>query len=89
MERPDAPSPAGPEAAPRFEDALARLESIVHALEAGNLSLDDSLRAFEEGTGLLRLCTQKLEDVERRIEILVRDEGGLRAQPFLTDEDPS
>ena len=83
MERPESASPPGP----RFEDALARLETIVHALEAGNLSLDDSLKAFEEGTGLLRLCSQKLEEGERRIEILVREEGGLRAQPFRAEDE--
>lgn len=72
---------------PKFEEALVRLEQIVHALESGNLSLDDSLRVFEEGTGLLRLCTRRLEETERRIEILTQDEGGLRAQPFRWDEE--
>ena len=67
--------------------AMARLEEIVHALEAGNLSLDDSLRVFEEGTGLLRLCTRRLEEAERRIEILMQDEtGGTRAEPFRWEE---
>ena len=74
---PTTPEPASPqEAGPKFEAAMARLEEIVHALEAGNLSLDDSLRVFEEGTGLLRLCTRRLEEAERRIEILMQDEGG-------------
>ena len=63
-----ADQPGGQE--PRFEEAMARLEAIVHALEAGDLSLDDSLRAFEEGTGLLRYCARRLEETERRIEIL-------------------
>jgi exodeoxyribonuclease VII small subunit len=72
---------------PKFEAAMARLEEIVHALEAGNLSLDDSLRVFEEGTGLLRLCTRRLEEAERRIEILMQDEsGGTRAEPFRWEE---
>jgi exodeoxyribonuclease VII small subunit len=66
---------------------MARLEQIVHALEAGNLSLDDSLRAFEEGTALLRLCARRLADAERRIEVLVQEEGGLRAQPFRWEEE--
>jgi exodeoxyribonuclease VII small subunit len=70
----------------RFEDALARLEQIVHALEAGNLSLDESLGAFEEGTGLLRLCTRRLDEAERRIEILARDEGGTTVRPFAWEE---
>jgi len=71
----------------KFEDAMARLEQIVRALEAGNLSLDESLRAFEEGTGLLRFCARRLEETERRIEVLMQDEGGLRAQPFRWEED--
>ncbi len=79
-------APAG-ESGPKFEEAMARLEQIVHALEAGNLSLDESLRAFEEGTALLRACARRLEDTERRIELLVQDEGGLRAQPFKLEED--
>ena len=71
---------------PKFEAAMARLEEIVHALEAGNLSLDESLRVFEEGTGLLRLCTRRLEEVERKIEILLQDEGGTRTEPFRWEE---
>src|SRR5438093_816158 len=76
--------PAGEQ--PRFEQALARLEQIVRALEAGNLSLDESLRVFEEGTGLLRLCTRRLDEVERRIEILMRHEGGSTVRPFTWEE---
>ncbi len=76
-----------PEAGPKFEEAMARLEAIVHALEAGNLSLDESLRAFEEGTALLRYCARRLEEAERRIEILLQDEGGLRPHPFRWEEE--
>ena len=77
------------EPAPKFEEAMARLEQIVHALEAGNLSLDDSLRAFEEGTALLRHCARRLEQTERRIEVLMQEEGGgLRAQPFKWEDEP-
>ena len=70
----------------QFEAAMARLEEIVHALEAGNLSLDDSLRVFAEGTGLLRFCTRRLEEAERRIEVLMQDEGTPRAEPFRWEE---
>ena len=77
---------AGRDEAPKFEEAMARLEQIVHALEAGNLSLDDSLRVFEEGTGLLRLCTRRLEEVERRIEVLMQTEEGREARPFQWEE---
>jgi exodeoxyribonuclease VII small subunit len=86
MAPPDEPAGA---AGPKFEEAMARLEQIVHALEAGNLSLDDSLRAFEEGTALLRQCARRLEETERRIEVLMEDEsGGLKAQPFKWEEEP-
>jgi exodeoxyribonuclease VII small subunit len=71
----------------KFEEAMGRLEEIVRALETGNLSLEDSLRVFEEGAGLLRYCTRRLEETERRIEVLTHDEGGLRRQPFRGDEE--
>ena len=81
-----APDELAGEQGPKFEEAMARLEQIVHALEAGNLSLDESLRAFEEGTGLLRYCARRLEETERRIEILMQDEGGARSEPFRWEE---
>jgi exodeoxyribonuclease VII small subunit len=82
-----APDQPGNAQGPPFEEAMTRLEQIVHALEAGNLTLDESLRAFEEGTALLRLCARRLEETERRIEILTRDEGGARVQPFRWEEE--
>jgi exodeoxyribonuclease VII small subunit len=80
------PEAAARDEGPKFEAAMARLEEIVHALEAGNLSLDESLRVFEEGTGLLRFCTRRLEAAERRIEILLQDDGGTRVEPFRWEE---
>jgi exodeoxyribonuclease VII small subunit len=71
---------------PKFEAAMARLEEIVHALEKGDLSLDESLRVFEEGTGLLRFCTRRLEAAERRIEVLMQHDGETRAEPFRWEE---
>ena len=71
----------------KFEDALARLEQIVDTLEAGNLPLEDSLKAFEEGVGLARRCARYLEEAEKRIELLTKDESGLlRTEPFAWDE---
>lgn len=87
MVAPDAPTGDPKEVGPKFEEAMARLEQIVHALEAGNLSLDDSLRVFEEGTHLLRLCTRRLEETERRIEILMQTEGGLQTRSFPGEEE--
>ncbi len=66
-----------------FEDCLQRLEQIVGALEAGNLSLEDSLKAFEEGIALARHCARYLDEAERRVELLTRDEAGeLRTRPL-------
>jgi len=67
----------------KFEDGLARLEQIVSRLEAGNLPLEESLRIFEEGVGLARICARYLEEAEKRIEVLVKDDAGaLGAKPF-------
>jgi exodeoxyribonuclease VII small subunit len=71
----------------KFEDALARLEQIVDTLEAGNLPLEDSLKAFEEGVALARRCARYLDEAERRIELLTKDEGGaLRTEPLVWEE---
>jgi exodeoxyribonuclease VII small subunit len=67
----------------KFEDCLARLEQIVTALEAGNLPLEESLRVFEEGVALARHCARYLEEAERRIEMLAKDDSGsLTTKPF-------
>jgi exodeoxyribonuclease VII small subunit len=72
----------------KFEDQLGRLEAIVSTLETGNLPLEDSLRIFEEGVGLARACARYLEEAERRIEILARDEGGApTTMPFTWESD--
>ena len=72
----------------KFEDALQRLEQIVDQLEAGNLSLEESLQVFEEGVGLARRCGKYLEEAEKRIELLTKDESGLlKAEPFEWDKD--
>jgi exodeoxyribonuclease VII small subunit len=71
----------------KFEDALQRLERIVDALEAGNLGLEESLQVFEEGVGLARRCAKYLDEAEKRIELLTRDESGvLRTAPLPLDE---
>jgi exodeoxyribonuclease VII small subunit len=74
----------------KFEDCLTRLEQIVGQLEAGSLSLEESLKVFEEGIGLARHCAKYLADAERRIEILAKDEAGALSQkPFaFADDEP-
>jgi exodeoxyribonuclease VII small subunit len=67
----------------KFEAALEELEQVVEQLESGDLSLEDSLAAFEKGVGLVKLCNQKLTEVEKKVELLVKDkEGKLQLKPF-------
>jgi exodeoxyribonuclease VII small subunit len=65
-----------------FEKALARLEAIVAEMEGGELSLEKMMAYFEEGTGLVKHCSQKLNEVEKKIEILVKKGDGVSAEPF-------
>lgn len=66
----------------KFEENLSRLEEIVRKMESGDLSLEDSLKAFEEGIKLSRLCAKKLDESERRVEVLLKQEGELTTGPF-------
>lgn len=71
-----------------FEGALKRLEQIVEALESGDLPLEKAINKFEEGVQLSRLCTKRLDETEKRVEILLRNEAGDRvAEPFLDAND--
>ena len=66
-----------------FEEALSQLEALVARLEAGDLPLEEALRAFEEGVRLTRLCARRLEDAEQRVHLLTRTpEGGEQEIPF-------
>jgi exodeoxyribonuclease VII small subunit len=70
-----------------FEEALAELEAIVRRLEQGELSLEDSLAAFERGMALVRQLGTRLDDVSRRVEVLLRAADGSLATRPLADED--
>ena len=71
-----------------FEKAFQQLEQIVQRLEAEELPLDESLRLFEEGIGLSRFCHQRLEEVEKKIELILADaKGQPRTEPFSVDKD--
>jgi exodeoxyribonuclease VII small subunit len=73
---------------PDFETALKRLEEIVKKLENGELSLDSALQLFEEGIKLSRFCHTKLEEAERRVEILVKNSSGQpRAVAFESENE--
>jgi exodeoxyribonuclease VII small subunit len=72
----------------KFEAALARLEELVKELEQGDLPLEQSLKLFEEGIKLSRICNRRLEDAERRVELLLKDEAGnVVAQPFDEEQE--
>jgi exodeoxyribonuclease VII small subunit len=72
---------------PRFEDGLSELEGIVQRLEKGELPLEDSLAAFERGVALVRTLSQRLAEVEQRVEVLLKsDAGKLLLRPARDDE---
>lgn len=67
----------------KFEETLKKLEKIVLALEKENISLDSAFKKFEEGIRLSRICTQRLEEVEKKIEVLVKNDGEkITKKPF-------
>ncbi|MBE9522123.1 MAG: exodeoxyribonuclease VII small subunit [Proteobacteria bacterium] len=70
----------------QFEDAMKELEDIVKRLESGDLSLEESLKIFEEGIALSRYCFRKLEEAEKRVSILIKDEKGIKREPFESKE---
>ncbi len=69
----------------KFEECLQRLEKIVQELEKGDVSLEKSLTLFEEGMRLSAACRQELEAAEGKVEILLKQNGKLQAEPFERD----
>ena len=65
-----------------FEKSLERLEAIVSEMEDGKLGLETMMKHFEEGMQLIKACSNKLNEVERRIEILVQKGDGAVVEPF-------
>jgi exodeoxyribonuclease VII small subunit len=71
-----------------FEDRLTALEAVVERLERGELTLEDSVRLFEEGVNLSSACKLELEKAEGRIQVLVETQGGMQAAEMdLEDEE--
>ncbi|MBK5095076.1 MAG: exodeoxyribonuclease VII small subunit [Deltaproteobacteria bacterium] len=62
---------------PTFEEALKSLENVVAKLESGEIKLEESIRLFEEGMKLSSLCQKRLDDADRKIEVLLRKPGGV------------
>lgn len=74
----------------KFEEALQKLEAIVAKMEEGDLPLEEALKAFEEGVRLAKFCTNKLDEAERKVEKLIRDQSGkVQTTPFSEEEDDS
>lgn len=70
-----------------FEKALIRLEEIVNKLENEELSLDESLKIFEEGINLYRLCNKELGDAEKKISLIVQEDGEFKKIPFEYEDE--
>jgi exodeoxyribonuclease VII small subunit len=66
----------------KFEDALEKLEDIVKKMEAGDMPLEEALKSFEEGVKLIRFCRTKLDEAQRRVEMLLGKEDGLQVKRF-------
>jgi exodeoxyribonuclease VII small subunit len=73
-----------------FEQAIQRLEKIVADMEGAELPLEDVIRRYEEGTRLVRFCSQKLEEAERKIEVLTKKtDGSVALEPFEPEQSES
>ena len=68
-----------------FESKIEKLDLIANELEKGNLNLDESVKKFEEGMKLSKECSKILEDAERRIKILIEDDGEIQEEDFNAD----
>jgi exodeoxyribonuclease VII small subunit len=78
----------GTESGPSFEQAIQRLEKIVAEMEGAELPLEDVLKKYEEGTRLVQFCSQKLEEAEKKIEVLTKkSNGATELKPFQADQD--
>jgi len=67
---------------PRFEDALQELEQLVERMEQGQMTLEDSLKAFERGVQLTRTCQSALREAEQKVQVLLEENGEATLKPF-------
>ena len=71
-----------------FEKAMKKLEQIVHELESGDQPLEGAVKKFEEGIKLSRYCSEKLDETEKKINILLKDQNGdLFEKPFVPESE--
>ena len=71
---------------PRFEEALQELEQLVERMEQGQMTLEDSLKAFERGVQLTRACQTALREAEQKVQILLEENGAAALKPFTSPE---
>lgn len=72
--------------ADKFETSIKELEEIVRALESGSVSLDESLLLFEKGVKLTKNCQKLLDEAEKKVSILVNDDGEIVKKDFINEE---
>jgi exodeoxyribonuclease VII small subunit len=74
--------------AEKFETSLVKLEDVVKRLESGELTLDEALKAFEEGVKHAAVCSRKLNEAEKKIELLIKHkDGSFHTEPFKNSND--
>lgn len=71
-----------------FEESMKELQDVVNKLEKGNLTLDESIEEFQKGIKFAKLCSKKLDDIEKKITILMEEQDGeIKEQVFLVEGD--
>lgn len=71
-----------------FEQSMKKLEQTVQKLESGDLPLEEAMQKFEEGIKLSRLCSEKLDETEKKITLLLQDEkGNVSEKPFISEDE--
>jgi len=71
-----------------FEQSMKKLEQIVQELESGDLPLEEAMQKFEEGIKLSRLCSEKLDETEKKITLLLQDQkGNVSEKPFIPEDE--
>ena len=71
----------------KFEDAIKKLEEIAKKLEGENLGLDESVKEFEEGMKLSKVCTKMLNDAEKKINLLIDNDGEITEENFSVEQE--
>lgn len=69
-----------------FEESIQTLEKLIEELEQGDLPLETALKKFEEGVKLIKYCNKKLDEAEQKIELILKDEEGVKTAPFEEPE---